>query len=56
MEIQIKVFTGVSSMQSDTKLFERIVDVHDDVNFPFEKVLEVMQFFYKGSLVQFNIK
>ena len=42
MDIQVKVFSGVSSMEKDTKLFERIVEVHEDVEFPFEKVLEVI--------------
>lgn len=55
MNIQVKVFSGVSSMEKDTRLFERIVEVHDDIEFPFQKVLDVMQVLYKGSLVQFNI-
>lgn len=55
MDIQVKVFSGVSSMEKDTKLFERIVEVHEDVEFPFQKVLDVMHVLYKGSLVQFNV-
>ena len=56
MSIQIKVFNGVSSMNDNQRVFERIVDVNENISVPFENILSTLQFLYPGSIVQFNIQ
>lgn len=57
MQLQIKVFSGLTAMQSDSKLFERIVDVHDDLSVPYESLVSNLKFLFGNStVVQFNLQ
>ena len=56
MQLQIKVFSGVNAMSNDNKIFERIVDVHDDLAIPFESLVKDLRFMFGAScVVSFNI-
>lgn len=56
MQLQIKVFSGVSALNSDNKLFERIIDVHDDLRIPYESLVYDLKFLFGSScIVSFNI-
>lgn len=56
MQLQIKVFAGVSSMDSGNKLFERIVDVHDDLQIPFDSLVKDLKFMFGSTcVVSFNV-
>lgn len=56
MQLQIKVFSGVNAMSNDNKIFERIVDVHDDLAIPFESLVKDLKFMFGSScVVSFNI-
>ena len=56
MQLQIKVFSGVNAMSNDNKIFERIVDVHDDLTIPSESLVKVLKFMFGAScVVSFNI-
>ena len=55
MQLQIKVFSGVQSMIDNTFLFEKIVDVHPDLQVPSENVVSSLKFMYGSScVVQLN--
>lgn len=57
MQLQIKVFSGLTALQSDSKLFERIVDVHDDLSVPYESLVSNLKFLFGNStVVQFNLQ
>lgn len=56
MQLQIKIFSGVSSMSENNRLFERIVEVHDDLSVPFESLVKDMKFLFGSScIVSFNV-
>lgn len=56
MQLQIKVFSGVNAMSNDNKIFERIVDVHDDLQIPFDSLVKDLKFMFGAScVVSFNI-
>lgn len=56
MQLQIKVFSGVSSLQSDSRLFERIVEVHDDISVPYSTLISDMKFLFGSScVISFNV-
>lgn len=56
MQLQIKVFSGVSALNNDNKLFERIIDVHDDLQIPYESLVHDLKFLFGSScIVSFNI-
>lgn len=56
MQVQIKVFSGVSALQSDTRLFERILDLPDAVSVPFDSLVSTLKFLFGQScIVSFNI-
>lgn len=56
MQLQIKVFTGVSAMSTDSKLFERIIEVHDDISVPYSSLISDMKFLFGSScVVSFNV-
>lgn len=56
MQLQIKVFAGVSSLDSGKSLFERIIDVHDDLQIPYESLVKDLKFMFGSScVISFNI-
>jgi len=56
MQLQIKVFAGVSSMNENNRIFERIIDVHDDLSVPYESLVKDLKFLFGSScIVSFNI-
>lgn len=56
MQLQIRVYSGVSSMADNNRLFERIVEVHDDLSIPFESLVKDMKFLFGSScIVSFNV-
>lgn len=56
MQLQIKVFSGVSAMNDNQRLFERVIDVHDDLSVPYESLVKDMKFLFGSScVVSFNI-
>ena len=56
MQLQIKVFFGVSSMEANQRLFERVIDVHDDLVIPYESLVKDLKFMFGSScIVSFNI-
>ena len=56
MQLQIKVFSGVSALNNDNKLFERIIDVHADLQIPFESLVKDLKFMFGSAcVVSFNI-
>lgn len=56
MQLQIKVFSGVSSMQENNRLFERIIDVHDDISVPYSSLIQDLKFLFGSScIVSFNV-
>ena len=57
MQLQINVFSGVNAMSNDNKIFERIVDVHDDLTIPFDSLVKDLKFMFGAScVVSFNIQ
>lgn len=57
MEVQLKVFLGVSAMQENKCVFEHIVNVSDSVWFPFDSLVSNMKLLYGTSaIVTFNVK
>lgn len=57
MQLQIKVFSGVSAMDENNRLFERIIDLHDDLQIPYASLVSDLKFMFGSSIiVQFNIK
>lgn len=56
MQLQIKVFSGISSMNDNQRLFERVIDVHDDLAIPYESLVKDLKFMFGSScVVSFNI-
>ena len=56
MEVQLKGFLGVSAMQENKCVFERIVNVSDSVRFPFDSLVSNMKLLYGTSaIVTFNV-
>ena len=56
MQLQIKVFSGVSALQENNRLFERIIDIHDDLKIPYESLVLDMKFLFGNScVVSFNV-
>lgn len=56
MQLQVKVFSGVSALQQDNKLFERIIEIHDDIVIPYQMIVDSLKFFFgSSSVVQFNL-
>lgn len=57
MQIQLKVFSGVSALQENNRLFERIVEVHDDISVPYESLISDLKFLFGSSaVITFNIQ
>lgn len=57
MEVQLKVFLGVSAMQENKCVFERIVNVSDSLKFPFDSLVSNMKLLYGTSaIITFNVK
>ena len=57
MQLQIKVFMGVSAMEENNRVFERIIVVHDDLHIPYESLVSDLKFLFGSScIVSFNIK
>ena len=57
MQLQIKVFMGVSAMQENNRVFERIVDVHGDLQIPYESLVHDLKFLFGSSaIISFNIQ
>ena len=56
MQLQIKVFSGITAMNENSRLFERIIDVHDDLQIPYESLVHDLKFLFGSScIVSFNI-
>lgn len=56
MQLQIKVFSGVNALNSGDRIFERIIDVHDDLVIPYESLVKDLKFLFGSScIVSFNI-
>ena len=56
MQLQIKVFSGVNALNSNDRIFERIIDVHDDLVIPYESLVKDLKFLFGSScIVSFNI-
>lgn len=56
MQLQIKVFSGVSAMNDNSRLFERLVEVHDDISVPYSSLIADMKFLFGAScVVSFNV-
>lgn len=51
MQLQVKVFSGVTAMQENNRLFERIVEVHDDIQVPYSSLIADMKFLFGQSCV-----
>lgn len=57
MQVQIKVYLGVSAKQNDTAVFERLIDVNDSLQIPYENLVSTLKFLFGSScVVTFNIK
>ena len=57
MEIQLKVFLGVSAMTEGKCVYERIVNVSDSIVFPYDSLVSNMKLLYgTGAIVTFNVK
>lgn len=56
MQLQIKVFSGVNALNSGDRIFERIIDVHDDLVIPYDSLVKDLKFLFGSScIVSFNI-
>ena len=56
MQLQIKVYQGVSAMQENNRIFERIIGVHDDLKIPFDSLVSDLKFLFGSScIVSFNV-
>lgn len=56
MQLQIRVFSGISAMESNNRLFERIIEVHDDISVPYSSLISDMKFLFGSScIVSFNV-
>lgn len=56
MQLQIKVFSGVHALESGNKIFERVIDVQDDLYVPYESLVRDLKFMFGSScVVSFNI-
>lgn len=56
MQLQIKVYSNVNALESNNRLFERIIEVNDSVHIPFEALVSNFKFLYGQSvIVSFNV-
>lgn len=56
MQLRIKVFSGINAMNDNNRLFERLVDLHDDLLVPYSSLVSDMKFLFGSScIVSFDI-
>ena len=57
MQVQVKVFSGVNALDNNNRLFERVIDVHDDIFVPYQSLVDNLKFLFGSScIVTFNIQ
>ena len=57
MQIQVRVFLGMSALNDNNRIFERIIDIHDDVIPPMESLYRDLKFLFgSSSIIQFNLQ
>ena len=55
-QLQVQVFSSVDARSSGKVLFERIVDVNDALDVPFNNLLESLKFMYGlSAVIQFSV-
>lgn len=56
MQLQIKVFSNVSALEKNARIFERVIEVNDSVSVPYESLISNLKFLYGSSvIVSFNV-
>lgn len=56
MQLQIKVYSNVSALEENKRLFERIIEVNDSTYIPFESLVRDLKFLFGSScVVTFNV-
>lgn len=56
MQLRIKVFSSVNAMNDNNRLFERLVELHDDLLVPYSSLVNDMKFLFGSScIVSFDI-
>lgn len=56
MQLQIKVFAGMNAMNDNQRLFERLVELHDDIVIPYSSLVSDLKFLFGSScIVSFNV-
>lgn len=55
MQLQIKVYASMNAMSDNQCLFERLVELHDDIFIPYSSLVSDMKFLFGSScIVSFN--
>lgn len=56
-QLQVQVFMNESAMQSNKRLFERIVTIDDSVVIDYGRIISVLRFLFGSQvIINFNIK
>lgn len=56
MQLQVKVFSGVNAMETNTRLFERVIEVNDSLSVPFSSLVSDLKFLFgSGCVVSINV-
>lgn len=56
MQLQIKVYASMNAMSDNQRLFERLVELHDDIFIPYSSLVSDLKFLFGSScIVSFNI-
>lgn len=56
MSIIIKVFQNDIAKSKDSRLYERLIDWSEDIQFPFSSMLSSLKLLYPNSLIQFEVR
>ena len=51
MQLQIKVYAGLSALEQNSRLFERILEVNESISIPYELIVNSLKFMFGSSCI-----
>ena len=49
--LSVKVFANENNLANNRRLFERLIEVHDSCEIPYETITRALKFFYGSAII-----
>lgn len=49
--LSVKVFANENNLANNRRLFERLIDVHDSCEIPYETMTRALKFFFGSAII-----